>query len=75
MTTTAPTQYQSKAQATRQRRQAAGCYARPTQAQDAAFRRYISPRETMQAGDAQELALHPWLSGSQRSYFAALAAA
>lgn len=62
--------YRTTATATRQRRQAAGKYAKPTAAQDAAFRRYISPREELQAGDAALLATHPWLTVSQRAEFA-----
>lgn len=65
--------YRTTAQSTRQRRQAAGRYTRPTAAQDAAFRRYISPRETLQDGDLAELAQHPWLTVSQRQAFAAQA--
>lgn len=62
--------YNTTATATRKRRQAAGRYTRPTAAQDAAFRRYISPRETLQAGDLAQLATHPWLTAGQRAEFA-----
>jgi hypothetical protein len=70
------TTYQEKAVMTRKRRQDAGQYKRPTQEQDAAFRRYIAGGEAnLLKGDAALLATHPWLLGKQRADWALKAAA
>lgn len=66
------TEYQQRAEQTRSRRQAAGRYARPTQAQDAAYRRLIARDgwRNVTDADAALLATHPWLTCSQREQFA-----
>lgn len=67
------TEYQQRAEQTRSRRQAAGMYRRPTQAQDAAYRRLIARGgwKNVTIDDAVLLATHPWLTCSQRDGFAA----
>lgn len=70
------TDYQERALATKKRRQANGLYAKPTKAQDAAFRRYLGGRHTpLQPGDAALLAQHPWLTPAQRAAWQAQAVA
>lgn len=68
--------YQAKAHATRSRRQAAGLYKRPNQAQKAAYAKLVSRggEVNLTQADAAALAAHPWLTASQRSHYADLAA-
>jgi len=64
--------YRSKAQTTRQRRQAAGRYDRPTKAQAEAFKRTMARGgyTNMTPGDMLLLSTHPWLLPEQRAEYA-----
>lgn len=70
-----PNTYQHKAHATRSRRQAAGCYNRPTGEQKAVYAKLTqrNGRATLTAGDCGLLATHPYLTASQRAEFAQMA--
>lgn len=67
------TEYQQRAEQTQARRRAAGRYARPTKAQEAAYRRLIARDgwRNVTVEDAALLSTHPWLTVSQRETFAA----
>ena len=69
------TVYQQRAQATRARRQAAGKYAKPSKAQNAAFAKAMrrDGRELLTVAECELLATHPQLASVQKSEFAALA--
>lgn len=74
-TTTQPAtaSYRTTAQSTRNRRQAAGCYNRPTAAQDAAFKRYMAVGIAgLTAQEIDALASHCYLTVGQRESFKAL---
>lgn len=75
MSTIAPNTYEIKARATRARRQAAGRYTRPTQAQQAAYAKLVQRdgRQNLTVEEMGLLATHPHLAFSQRSEFAAMA--
>lgn len=68
-------EYQERAQSTRNARQAAGRYKRPTKAQEAAFAKLMQ-RDGLTLLTAQELTLlatHPHLAASQKAMYAAMA--
>lgn len=69
--------YRQRAAATKARRQAAGRYARPTKAQDAAFAKSMQRdgRKLLTVEEMGLLALHPYLTVGQRAEFAAMAQA
>ena len=71
------TEYQLRSEATSARRRAAGRYARPTQAQEAAFKKSVKRdgRKSLTAAECDLLATHPCLAHSQRAEFAAMAQA
>lgn len=69
------TDYQSRAHTTRSRRQAAGQYAKPTQAQAQAFALLLHfGADTLDKAQLAALATHPYLTFSQREKYSALAA-
>lgn len=68
------TEYQLRAQQTRSRRQAKGCYAKPTQFQKDAYRKMITQGyKAMTAQDWAQMATHPHMTHSQRREYLALA--
>lgn len=72
-----PNDFQRRAQATRNRRQAAGRYAKPTKAQQAAFAKTMARdgRKSLTVEEMGLLATHPYLAASQRAEYAAMAQA
>ncbi len=71
-TTSDLTYYRNAAQATRNRRQAAGRYTRPTQAQVDAFAHLMQRdgRKSLTKAECDALATHPHLTVGQRQEFA-----
>lgn len=69
--------YRQRAAATKARRQAAGRYNRPTQAQAAAFAKTMQRdgRKSLTIEELGLLALHPYLTVGQRSEYAQMAQA
>lgn len=67
--------YRQRAQATKARRQAAGRYAKPSKAQQAAFAKTMQRdgRKSLTAEEMGLLATHPYLAASQRAEFSEMA--
>lgn len=72
-----PNDFQRRAANTRSRRQAAGRYARPTKAQQAAFAKTMQRdgRKSLSVEEMGLLATHPYLAASQRAEYATMMAA
>lgn len=70
-----PNHIQQRALNTRSRRQAAGRYARPSKAQEAAFKKSLARdgRKNLTIEEMGLLATHPHLTAAQRGEFAAMA--
>lgn len=70
-------EYQQRAEQTRRRRQAAGRYARPSKAQQAAFAKLCrrNGRASLTVEELGLLATMPTLTASQRAEFATMMAA
>lgn len=69
--------YRQRAQGTRARRQAAGRYAKPSKAQQAAFAKTMARdgRKSLTVEEMGLLANHPHLTASQRAEYATMAQA
>lgn len=69
------TEYQQRAEQTQARRRAAGRYARPTKAQEAAFTKLLGRGgySDLTAAECELLAAHPYLTAGQREQYRLLA--
>ncbi len=67
--------YRTTATATRNRRQAKGCYAKPTPEQDAAMKKLLTRggEATLTVAEVRLLATHPDLTVSQRAKWLVIA--